>query len=110
MISARDTGSPGAISFPTAPAPPMISSMDGITLPPELDRFAVEAVASGRYASRDEVIAAGVRLLKETDAEVTNFVRSLEDARDEATRDGWHSLDDVMAEADEIIAGKRNAA
>ena len=84
--------------------------MDGTTLPPELDRFAVEAVASGRYASRDEVIAAGVRLLKEADAEVTDFARSLEDARDEATRDGWHSLDDVMAEANEIIAGKRSAA
>ena len=110
MISAPDPGSLGAISFPLAPAPLMISLMDGAILPPELDQFATEAVASGRYGSRAEVIAAGVRLLKETDAEVTNFVRSLEDARDEATRDGWHSLDDVMAETDEIIAGKRNAA
>lgn len=110
MISAPDPESLGAISFPLAPAPLMISLMDGTALPPELDRFAVEAVASGRYASRDEVIAAGVRLLKEADAEVTDFVQSLEDARDEATRDGWHSLDAVLAEADEIIAEKRNAA
>jgi antitoxin ParD1/3/4 len=84
--------------------------MDSAPLPPELEAYANEALASGRYPSREALLAAGVRLLKEADAEVTDFVRSLEDARSEAGREGWYSLDEVMAEADEIIAGKRNAA
>ena len=31
-------------------------------------------------------------------------------AEAEAEREGWHSLDDVLAEADAIIAAKRDAA
>ena len=37
-------------------------------------------------------------------------VRSLEAAQAEAEREGWHELDDVLAEADQIIAAKRDAA
>jgi hypothetical protein len=33
----------------------------------------------------------------------------LEDAEAEAERDGWHSLDDVLAETDTIIASMRDA-
>jgi hypothetical protein len=39
-------------------------------------------------------------LLLQAEAEVAAFVASLEATRREANRDGWHSLDDVMAEAD----------
>ena len=84
--------------------------MDTVTLPPELERFATEAVAAGRYRDMSDVLAAGVRLLQRAEAEVAAFVASLEAAREEADRDGWHSLDEVMAEADQIIAAKRNAA
>ena len=84
--------------------------MDAVTLPPELERFAAEAVASGRYRDVSDVLSAGLRLLQQADAEVAAFVASLEAAREEANRDGWHSLDEVMAEADRIIAAKRNAA
>ena len=84
--------------------------MDSEPLPPELEAYANEALASGRYSSREALLAAAVRLLKEADAEASEFVRSLEDARSEAAREGWYSLDEVMAEADEIIARKRKAA
>jgi antitoxin ParD1/3/4 len=38
-----------------------------ISLPPDLDRFVQDAVASGRYRSADEVLQAAVRLLRERD-------------------------------------------
>lgn len=84
--------------------------MENVTLPPELERFATEAVAAGRYRDLPDVLAAGVKLLQQAEAEVATFVDSLEAARAEADRDGWHSLDEVLAEADRIIAAKRDAA
>jgi antitoxin ParD1/3/4 len=88
----------------------MISDMDHVTLPPELEHFVAEAVAAGRYSNASEAVAAGVRLLQQAEAEVATFVASLEAARSEADREGWYSLDDVLAEADRIIAAKRTAA
>jgi antitoxin ParD1/3/4 len=77
--------------------------MDCIALPAELARYADDAVAAGRFRDRAEVVAAGLKLLQQADAEQAEFVKSLEDARAEADRDGWVSLDDMMAEMDEII-------
>ena len=57
-----------------------------------------------------DVVAAGVSLLLRAEHERAAFERSLEDAEAEADREGWHSLDDVMAEADQIIAAKRSGA
>ena len=79
-------------------------------LPPELERFATEAVAAGRYRDLSDVLAAGVKLLQQAEAEVAAFVDSLDAARAEADREGWHTLDEVLAEADRIIAAKRDAA
>lgn len=36
-----------------------------ITLPPELEQFINNQVASGKYASTDEVFLAGIKLLQE---------------------------------------------
>jgi len=77
--------------------------MDVISLPPELDRYADEAVAAGRFRDRSEVVAAGLRLLQQADAEVATFVQSLEEARAESERDGWISLDDMIATMDQVI-------
>jgi putative addiction module CopG family antidote len=74
-----------------------------MTLPPELERHADEAVAAGRFRDRSEIMAAGLRLLQQTDAEVAEFVQSLEDARAEAERDGWIGLDDMTAMMDRIV-------
>ena len=87
-----------------------IPGMKTVTLPPELERFAREAVAAGRYRDLAEVVAAGVSLLQRMESERAAFVRSLEEAEAEADRDGWHTLDEVMAEAEQIIATKRRGA
>jgi antitoxin ParD1/3/4 len=84
--------------------------MDTVTLPPELERFAEEAVAAGRFPNLSAVVAAGVSLLQRQEQARADFVASLAAAEAEAEREGWHSLDDVMAEADQIIAAKRGAA
>lgn len=77
--------------------------MDGVTLPPDLEQFATEAVAAGRYRDTAEVVRAGVQLLQRAEAEVVEFVASLETARDEANRDGWVNLDEMLAEMDQIM-------
>ena len=68
-----------------------------------------EAVATGDYRDPADVVAAGVRLLREQRAARAAFLRSLEEAEAEADRDGWLSLDEVMADADAIIAGLSKA-
>jgi antitoxin ParD1/3/4 len=84
--------------------------MKDVTLPPDLASFASEAIATGRYRDLSDLVAAGVSLLRRAEAERAAFIRSLEEAEAEADREGWHSLDNVMAEADRIIAAKRDAA
>ena len=65
--------------------------MDDITLTPDLERFATEAVAAGRYRDMSEVVQAGLSLLQQTEAELADFVASLEEARAEGERDGFLS-------------------
>jgi len=72
--------------------------MDDITLTPELQQFAVEAVATGRYRDLSEVVQAGVALLKQAEAEVSEFVASLEEARAEGERDGFLTAEEVHRE------------
>ncbi len=84
--------------------------MNAVTLPPDLERFAAEAVAAGRYRDVAEVVAAGVSLLQHGEAERERFIRSLESAEAEAEREGWHSLEDVLDKADAIIAAKPGTA
>jgi len=74
-----------------------------MTLPSERERYADEAVAAGRFRDRSEIVAAGLRLLRQSEAEVAEFVQSLEDARIESERDGWLSAEDVHAEMAALI-------
>lgn len=69
--------------------------MDDITLTPDLERFAAEAVAAGRYRDMSEVVQAGLSLLKQAEAEVADFVASLDEARAEGERDGFLSAAQV---------------
>ena len=101
--------SAGKDCFPDAPAPPTVSVMDGMALPPDLEQFAADAVAAGRYRDRAALIAAGVGLLQRSEAEVADFVQSLEEARAEAERDGWLSAEDVHAEMAALIDEARRA-
>ena len=84
--------------------------MESVFLPPDLERFAAEAVASGRYRDISEVVAAGVSLLRQQEQARAEFVASLEEAEAEAEREGWHSLDETLADMDHIINAKRDVA
>lgn len=84
--------------------------METVTLPPELERFATEAVAAGQYRDVSGVVAAGLSLLQRVQQARAGFVRSLEEAEAESERDGWHSLDDVLTEMDAIIAAAERGA
>ena len=75
-----------------------------VSLTPELERFAKEQVASGDYSSVSEVVRDALRSLKERREARTAFVKTLDDAREEADRLGWHTADEALAEMDAIIA------
>ena len=81
----------------------MISIMDNVTLPPELERFAAEAVAAGRYRDVSEVVRAGLSLLQRAEAEVAEFVVSLEEARAEGERDGFLNAEQVEQRVRAIV-------
>ena len=55
-----------------------------MTLSPDLERFAEEAVAAGRFRDVADVVAAGVGLLQRQEQARTAFIKSLEDAETEA--------------------------
>jgi antitoxin ParD1/3/4 len=72
--------------------------MEHVTLTPELERFAAEAVAAGRYRDLSEVIQAGLTLLQRSEAARAELLASVLAAEAEADRDGYLSLEQVEAE------------
>lgn len=85
--------------------------MDNVTLPPELERFATEAIAAGRYRDMDELLRTGVGLLQRLEEERRGFVASLQAAEAEADWVGSVSLERVDAGMRQAIraAAKRSA-
>ena len=81
-----------------------------VTLPPELERFAAEAVAAGRYRDMAEVVAAGVQLLEQRDRARAAFAASAIDAQQEAERVGDLTGDEVAERVRATIARKTSAA
>ncbi len=77
--------------------------MNSLTLTPELERFADQAIAAGRYRDMSEVVQAAMTLLQEAEAELAAFVASLDAAKAEGERDGFFTIEEVMREADKII-------
>ena len=78
--------------------------MTGVTLPPELERFADEAVAQGRYRDRDALIEAGVSLLQRLEAERSRLLKSVLAAQAEGDRDGYLTAEDVVGRVEARIA------
>ncbi|HEX3920473.1 MAG TPA: type II toxin-antitoxin system ParD family antitoxin [Caulobacteraceae bacterium] len=74
-----------------------------VHLTPALETFAREVVAEGRYNNVSEVVRQGLRMLQEAEERRRAFVRSLEDAREEAERVGYVTVEEAMARADAII-------
>jgi putative addiction module CopG family antidote len=77
--------------------------MNDVTLPPELERFAEEAVAAGRYRDLSELVAAGVSLLRHQEQAREAFNASLEAAEAEGERDGFFTIEDVHREINDLI-------
>ena len=77
--------------------------MDNVTLPPELERFAAEAIAAGRYRDLSDALAAGLRLLQRQEQARADFVASLDAAIAEGERDGFLTIEQVEREMDAAI-------
>lgn len=80
-----------------------------MTLPPELERFAAEAVAAGRYRDVSEVIAAGLSLLQRHDQARSALLTSVLAAEGEADRDGYLTADEMLARVEARLAQRRSA-
>ena len=50
-----------------------------VNLSPDLEEIVRKQIATGQYATREEVIAAGLHLLRATDARMASEVRALLD-------------------------------
>jgi len=74
-----------------------------VSLTPELERFARECVAEGRYNNVSEVVRSGLRLLQEQEQFRRQFEATLREAEEEADRDGWLTIDEVAAEMQAVI-------
>lgn len=78
--------------------------MPQISLKPNWEEFAQARVRSGRFASLDEVMEAGLKLLAEQDDRRAAFTRMLEQVEREANEKGWITAEELDAELAEIIA------
>jgi len=79
-------------------------AMPNVKLPPELESFAAECVAAGRYAGLGDVISAALRLMRDREAWCMAFEQLLDEAKREAEAVGYADWEDVEAELDAIIA------
>jgi antitoxin ParD1/3/4 len=75
-----------------------------VSLSPELERFAHECVAGGRYASVSEVVRSALRLLQDVEDKRHEFRRMIEVAAAEADRDGTVTIESVLAESDATVS------
>lgn len=69
-----------------------------VKLSPALEKFAEDCVAEGRYEDVNEVVNSALHLLRDQEARRQAFVRSLEEAQAEAERDGYFTIEGVVAE------------
>lgn len=79
-----------------------------VHLTPELERFARECVADGRYNNVSEVVRSGLRLLQEREEARRQFTAMLQQADEEAEREGTFTIEQVASEMQTIIdSGKK---
>jgi len=78
--------------------------MEITDLPAELERFAAEPVAAGRYRDLTGVVAAGIGLLRQTEDARARLLQAVQEAERNGELNGFLSLDEVMEDADAMIA------
>jgi putative addiction module CopG family antidote len=81
----------------------MLGAMNAIKLTPELEAFADEAVAQGRFRDVADVVQAGVSLLRRAEAERAAFVETLAASQMEGERQGFLTLEESMRDIDALI-------
>jgi Arc/MetJ-type ribon-helix-helix transcriptional regulator len=96
--------------LPGRPPQPYIRGMNEISLPPELETYAADAVAAGRYRDLAAVFAAGVALLRARDAARAVFLTSVLAAEAEADRDGCVAGDEMLTRVRARLAEAHSAA
>lgn len=74
-----------------------------VHLTPELERFAREVVAEGRYNNVSEVVRDGLRLLQDAAERKKNFMRMIQEVEADVEKNGDISLDEALAEMDRAI-------
>jgi antitoxin ParD1/3/4 len=74
-----------------------------VHLTPELERFARQCVADGRYNNVSEVVRSALRLLQDIEQQRRQFTAMLDEAMEEADRDGTFTIEEVRAGAQAII-------
>jgi putative addiction module CopG family antidote len=78
--------------------------MDGISLPPELERFAADEVAAGRYRDTAEVVRAGVNLLKQRSQARAELLASVLAAQEEGDRVGYLTGEELLTRVETRLA------
>lgn len=84
--------------------------MDGMSLPPNLEQFVAEEVAAGRYRDFDEVVRAGIDLLKQRAKARSALLASVLAAQEEGDRLGYLTGEEVAAHVRETIARRTGTA
>ena len=75
-----------------------------VSLTPELERFAREVVAEGRYNNVSEVVRDGLRLLQDAAERKKSFMRMVGEVEADVEKNGSLSIDEAMdMEVDRII-------
>jgi len=75
-----------------------------VHLTPDLERFAMSCVESGRYNNVSEVVRAGLRLLQDMEAQRAHLRRLVEEGYASARERGTVSAEEALHGMDEAIA------
>jgi putative addiction module CopG family antidote len=78
------------------------------TLPPDLDQFVAEQIATGRYRSPEELMVDAVRVLRQLDAQQQAFHDDVREGMNQLARGEYTEYDD--AGLDELFAGLKQRA
>ena len=81
-----------------------------MSLPPDLEQFVAEEVAAGRYRDFDEVVRAGIDLLKQRSKARSALLASVLAAQEEGDRLGYLTGEEVAAHVRETIAQRTGTA
>jgi len=81
-----------------------------VHLTPELERFARECVAEGRYNNVSEVVRDALRMLQDAAERKRNFMKMVRAVQADVAKNGTVSIEEALVEVDRIIDEAERAA